>query len=57
MFKSASTGLSLDDVSDNILKSTIPRQLPKSVDRKGLEGSAQNAKDAVAGIVYAQILF
>ena len=39
MFKSAETGLSLD-ISNGILKQTIPRQLPKNVDRVELEGSA-----------------
>jgi hypothetical protein len=52
MFVSASTGLPLD-LTASIFKQTIPRQLPKNVDRVGMENSATNAKDAMAGIVYA----
>ena len=39
MFKSAETGLSLDN-RDVVMKQTIPRQLPKFINREELEDSA-----------------
>ena len=51
LFRSKLTGKSMMPL--DVLKQTIPRQVPNNVDVKELETTAQSVQDALAGIVYA----